>query len=171
MEKIDVESYTKPFALNQMQLSLRFIYDWEDDNAFKQKCLAFMKKIAEYALVTMEQSAKTNSLPINAEQLNYQAKPWNALPAWLDGIYSGYAYYTPLGTKHWSNLGARAAWAIREVADSAMIYLNIPDAVYSEKVMQAISLMAGAIDLQKHTTDAPAYLLEAYYSLKRTKEK
>ena len=170
MEGIQVETYSKLFAINQMQLSLKFVYDWDDDAMFQQRCFAIMKKIADYALLSMVECAEKNALPENAEQLNYQAKPWDTLLAWPDGFVSGYAYYAPLNTKHWSDLGPKAAWAVREVSDSAMIYLNLPNVAYHEKVMEALSTMAGAIDLKKHTTDAPAYLLEAYYALMRIQE-
>lgn len=166
-EQIDFSRYDRAFAINQMQISLRFTYDYDDDVAFKERCLALMQKCANYGLKTAVSLADKYSA--NPILLNEKAKPWNEMAAWYFGNVSGYAYYVPLHFKSNAPGSLRSAWYIRDVGDAASLYTSLPDAEYNPKLALAVEKMLRAVDLSEHNSDAPLYMLTPYYTLENIK--
>lgn len=166
-EKIELERYGRIFAIHQMQLSLRFVYDYDTDEDFKRPCLALMKKAAAFGRSKALQFAETNTTPENRKLMEHQAAPWDQTPAWLNGVLDGYAYYSPMHFKSLAAWASPAAWLIRDLSDAVSLYAACPEASYDEALMQALKRMSEAIDYQKHCSDAPAFLLLPYYLLKQ----
>lgn len=163
-EEIDFASCSRVFALNQMQISLRFVYDHDDDAAFRERCLALMRRCAEYGLEKAIAQAEENAM--HPERLNDKARPWNQTLAAYRGCVDGYVYYVPAGFKITRVPEAlQSSWLVRDVGDAAALYTALPGAVYSGELMRAIEKTVAAIDFSKHTSDAPIYLLGPYHTL------
>lgn len=169
-EEVDVTQVCAPFALSQMQLSLRFVYDNDEDEEVRKRCRSLMQRLADYAkpqiLTYMENGLK----PENTVELNYQEKEWRQTPAVFEGYISDQVYYLPLNSKCYRENAPKAGWLIRNIADLVMIYATCPGAEYAQPMIQVLEQVAERIDMQRHTTFAPGNLLEAYYAMQALKK-
>ncbi len=166
-EQLDFSLYGHPFALNQMQMSLRFVYEYDEDEAFKARCEKLMLKIAQYGLSKVSGYAQT--VRDSGELLYEESMSWDKLPATYNGYLSGYDYYVPLGFKSVDPRSLHSAWLLRDVGDAASLYTGLPHPTYNDELMIALQKTLAAINLEKHTSDAPVYLLLPYYTLERLK--
>lgn len=168
-ENIILDSYERLFPINQMQISLKFVYEHDSDKAFRHSCYRLMKKCADYGyLKTIELSHRNTT---NKELLCEKAKPWNKLSAAYQEFFEGYAYYIPMGFKCLAPGSLRSAWLIREIGDAAAVYTALPDAEYPEEFVGAIKKTVCTLNLEEHTSDAPIYLLNPYYITQIEKNK
>ncbi len=169
-EKTDLSEPGRFFAYNQMQLSLEFVRDYDDDPAFKARCDKLMRTLAVFGLEGGIRLADENTTEENKAVYNtFKAIPWNKMAAWpwFGGMLDGRVYYCPINTKSVVPTAPQAAWMVRDIADALLIYVRSPEASDNKAAMDAIEKIISAVDLTSHTTDAPIYLLEAYYSLKK----
>lgn len=164
-EKIVYRDNMRPFAFGQMQLSLRFCYDYDNDAIFRERCLKLMKQNAEYALNKAIDCAKRNLTTENFDIIHSKATPWNETPAWFNGYLSEYAYFVPMHYKSLFTQGLKGAWHIRDIGDAASIYMNLPGAEYKAELKEALISAMEYVDTEKYNSDAVCYLLTPYYKL------
>ncbi|MBR6719633.1 MAG: hypothetical protein IKL74_01840 [Clostridia bacterium] len=164
-EKIVYRDNMRPFAIGQMQLSLRFCYDYDFDIAFRERCYRLMAQNADYGFNKALECAKENLTEENREIIHTKATAWNETPAWFNGYLSDYAYYVPMHFKSLFAAGLKGAWHIRDIGDAASIYMNLPGAEYKKELFDALSTAIGYVDTEKYTSDAVCYLLTPYYKL------
>ena len=164
-EKIVYRGNMRPFAFGQMQLSLRFCYDYDEDSAFRERCYKLMKQNADYGLNKAIECARVNLTDENRETIHTKATAWNETPAWFNGYLSEYAYYVPMHFKSLFAAGLKGAWHIRDIGDAASIYMNLPGAEYKEELYNALLATIEYVDTEKYTSDALCYLLTPYYKL------
>ncbi len=164
-EAIVYRDNMRPFAFGQMQLSLRFCYDYDGDKAFRERCLKLMNQNAEYGINKALLSAKENLTEENFETIHSKATAWNETPAWFNGYLSNYAYFVPMHYKSLFAQGLKGAWYIRDIGDAASVYLNSPDAVYSRELKEALIRAMEYVDTEKYNSDAVCYLLTPFYKL------
>ena len=164
-EKVVLPNYKRLFALHQMQLSLRFIYDFDDDLSIKERCLNLMKKIAEYnrlSVLELFQKHKQKNILKNF----FETKRWNLLEAQFWGYLDGYGYYVPKCIKsdftctipdiHIYNFG-----------DGIAVMALVPDAPFDEEMFNVLNEIGNSIDYDNYKTDAVDHLLLPYYALKK----
>lgn len=163
-EMIRFESCCRMFALNQMQLSLKFLYDHDDDPQFKQRCLALIDKLAEYAREIAVKKCENDLIDANREIVNYKARSWDRTPAAFNGYFEGYPYYVPMQFKSLAEGAPIGSWLIKDIGDAIIIALSSPNAKYDNELAAVLEKTISYIDLSEHTSDAPAILLEAYYA-------
>ena len=164
-EEIVYRDNMRPFAFGQMQLSLRFCYDYDEDVAFKERCLKLLRQNGEYGLREAVKRAKENLTEENFDIIHSKATPWNETPAWYNGYLSDYAYFVPMHYKSLFPQGLKGAWHIRDIGDAASIYLNCPGAEYKEELKESLLSAMEYVDTEKYNSDAVCYLLAPYYKL------
>ncbi len=164
-EEILYKDNMRPFAFGQMQLSLKYCYDHDEDLSFRERCLKLIKQNAEYGLNKAINSAKENLTEENFSIIHSKATPWNETPAWFNGYLSDYAYFVPMHYKSLFPQGLKGAWHIRDIGDAASIYLNSPDAEYNKELKEAVIHAMEYVDTEKYNSDAVCYLLIPYYKL------
>ena len=80
----------------QMQLSLRAVYDYDTDNAFRSELLNLMKYLAQYGENKSIQNSKEFSDPKRSDEVNYRFCPWNKRNLTYRDEFGGYKYYSCL---------------------------------------------------------------------------
>ena len=168
-EAIVYRDNMRPFAFGQMQLSLKFCYDHDEDSAFKERCLKLLKQNGEYGLREAVKRAKENLIKENFDIIHTKATPWNETPAWYNGYLSDYPYFVPMHFKSLFPQGLKGAWHIRDIGDAASVYLNSPECEYIEELLNALESAMEYVDTEKYTADAVCYLLTPYYKLLKMK--
>ena len=164
-EKVVLPNYKRLFALHQMQLSLRFIYDFDDDLSIKGRCLNLMKKIAEYnrnSVLELYQKHKQE----NILQDFFKTKKWNFLEAQFWGYLDGYGYYVPKSIK--SDFTCTVPDIhIYNFGDGIAVTTLVPDAPFDEEIFKVLEEIGNSIDYSVYKTDAVDHLLLPYYELKK----
>lgn len=144
----------------QMQLSLRAVYDYDTDNAFRSELLNLMKSLAQYGEKKSIQNSKEFSVPERGDEVNCRFIPWNKRHLIYCDVFGGYKYYSSGQTESPLNT---AFYPVREVGEGAILAAICPERSISHELSDAVSNMAQAIDFKKHSNVyAPLYLPCAY---------
>ena len=144
----------------QMQLSLRAVYDYDTDKAFRSELLNLMKSLAQYGEKKSIQNSKEFSDPKRSDEVNYRFCPWNKRHLIYCDEFGGYKYYSSGQTESPLNT---AFYPVREVGEGAILAAICPERRVSYELSDAVFNMAQAIDLKKHSSVyAPLYLPCAY---------
>lgn len=144
----------------QMQLSLRAVYDYDTDNAFRSELLNLMKYLAQYGENKSIQNSKEFSVPERGDEVNCRFVPWNKRHLIYCDVFGGYKYYSSGQTESPLNT---AFYPVREVGEGAILAAICPERSISHELSDAVLNMAQAIDLKKHSSVyAPLYLPCAY---------
>ena len=167
--EIVLEKHSRFFTLNQMQLSLRFVYDYDDDAVFKEKCYHLMKKLADYCLTKTLELTKTFSLPAKKEDTAYVKAPWSKIYARYQGTLDGYAYYVPMD---WRRLPTDdVCMKVKVVGDGSSAYTLFPGATYNAELRKALEKIISSDDKETFTVSVKMYSLPACYKLEMLKNK
>lgn len=165
-EKICFSRLPKLFAIHQMQLSIRYVYDLDTDENFRQRCLALMEKTAEHCKsVVLDIKKKHEENDLLKGKL-FETKPWNLLPANFWGFLDGYGYYVPQFTK--GNFDS-VDWHINNVGDGVATYLLCPTSKFDDSLLKAVELIGNSMDYENYYADSTSHLLYPYYKLMQMK--
>jgi hypothetical protein len=163
-EEVNLPKYLKLFALHQMQLSLRLVYDLDPDEEFKGRYLSLMEKVSDYAckraLSLVEAHKKEDILKGKV----FETKPWTEIPADFSGYIDGYAYFVPRAIKSWASKDAD--WSIYSIGDGISTYTLLPNAKLNNKLLDALEFFGASIDYETYRADSVCHLLTPYYTLK-----
>jgi hypothetical protein len=139
-------SIMRCYASLQMQCSLRFIYDYDRDEAVREKVLRLMEENALYG----EKTAIANSMEFtkeeHKEELCYCYFPWDKAKTVNSGTFFGYTYINPGQNEH--NPENPAFYPVREIAEGAIMASMCPTYHVSESLMNAVDNMAKCIDTE-----------------------
>lgn len=142
----------------QMQCSLRAVYDYVTDQAFRADLLALMKRLADYGEKKAIENSAEFCKPFYQPDLSCRFRPWNRINLHDYGVFEGYRY---LNSRE--PVENRTFYPVREVGEGAMLAAMCPERPVSQALVRAVLNMAGAIDFQKHSSVyAPLYLACAY---------
>ena len=144
------------FCSLQMQCSLRSIYDFDTDSAFRSGLLSLMNRIADYGEYRSVENSKIYTQPCRNAEVNSVFKPWNAGSPYDEGLFGGYRYYIyPVGND--------AVYPVREVGEGAIITAICPNRAISDELIDSIKNMASVINFKKYScVYALLYLPYAY---------
>lgn len=166
-EKIDLENYEGHiFGVTQMMCSLRTVYDIDNDEDFKKRCLVLMQRLAFWGKEKALLMAKENSSPEKLEELKYIPIPWYESFAALEGVYGGCAYYAPVQLFTWRPGFGMAKWNLQDVADGTQIYSLCPEVSYDSELFKRINELIDLVDYENHYANGILHLITAYWSLK-----
>ena len=166
-EKIDLESHAKLFTLNQMQQSWRFVYDYDGDADFKEKCYGLMARIADYCMKKSLELANALDTPFRKEQTTYTEKPWYKVRARYQGMIDGYAYYVPLDWRRQSIGDIRSR--IKIIGDGAAAYTTFPDAKFNDELDKVLKRIICSEDEHISVLNEKKYAVSACHMLDRLK--
>jgi hypothetical protein len=167
-EKVQLENYKRLFALHQMQISLRFVYDYDTDEDFRARCLLLMKRTAKYCRKKVLEAVNAHKENDLLKDKLFVTTPWNKLNAEFWGFNEGYAYYVPKSYK--SDFTCTVAdLQICNVGDGASTHVLVPDAAFDAALYDALNVIGNSIDYNTYLTDTVSHLLYPYYALERIK--
>lgn len=162
-------SIMRCYASLQMQCSLRFIYDYDRDEAVREKVLRLMEENALYG----EKTAIANSMEFtkeeHKEELCYCYFPWDKAKTVNSGTFFGYTYINPGQNEH--NPENPAFYPVREIAEGAIMASMCPTYRVSESLMNAVDNMAKCIDTENHYSVYAPLLLSCAHILCCEKKK
>ena len=165
-EAIDLgpDRYRMAFCLMQMQLSLRFVYDHEQEATYRQRYLSLMQRVAEKS----EQYA-----PESAEALrNYPN--YRTVISWRDcpkdkmhrmGTSHGYCYDYPDLYLYYVNDMHRP---LRNGAEGLIIQCLTPGYKIKKQQSEAFEAIAQIVDFMNCFNFCPVCYVGAYWAMKRT---
>lgn len=156
------EKRSRLYCALQMMCSLRFVYDYDEDDSFKNKLLPLMKRLAQYG----EEKAINNSIEFSRhehrQELDYAFKKWRSVNMHDRGVFGGYRYLNPAQSELGENV---AFYPVREVGEGAILASMCPERPVSDLLFEAVIRMAGAIDINKQSSVYALLYLPGAYAL------
>ena len=155
---IDYEKEPTAYPILQMQYSLKFIYDFDDDKSTKEKC----KKLMEIAQKAFQQKAFEyyNELLKCTDTLSYKYTPFYEQPAVYIGNIGGYEYNNHNQDIYPEN---KAYYLLRNIGDS--VALSASTGIFDKELVEVVEKSASLIDYSNHYSNAPIYLLNGYWNM------
>jgi len=156
---IDYENEQTAYPVLQMQYSLKYIYDFDNDSNVKSKCKELMKSASDTFSKKVKEYYK--SLLDCTDTLSYKYTHFYEQKAVYIGNIGGIEYYNHNQDIYPEN---KAYYILRNIGDSvATVALN---GEFDEDLIKIIKKSARLIDYDNHYSNAPIYLLNGYYSMK-----
>ena len=155
---IDYENEQTAYPILQMQYSLKYIYDFDDDATVKSKCQELMKSASEVFAKKANEYYK--ALLDCTETLSYKYTPFYIQKAVYIGNIGGIEYNNHNQDIYPEN---KAYYILRNIGDSIAIVAL--DGGFDEDLVEIIKKSADLIDYDNHYSNAPIYLLNGYYSM------
>ena len=154
------------YATLQMQCSLRFIYDYDDDLDAKEKVKNIMIKNAMYGVKKATENSLKYCKEEHKDDIYFRFKKWNNVENYVElkGIYEGKGYINPAQSESKLN---KAFYPVREIAEGALVSVLCPDFEIPCYLIKAVENMADIIDFKKiSSVYAPLLLSCAYFCIK-----
>ncbi len=155
----DYENAHAAYPVLQMQYSLKYIYDFDDDTTVKSKCKELMKSASDVFSKKAKEYYK--SLLECTDTLGYKYTPFWNQPAVYTGNIGGIEYNNHNQDIYPEN---KAYYILRNIGDSVAIVALYNG--FDEDLVEIIKKSADLIDYDNHYSNAPIYLLNGYYSMK-----
>ena len=156
---IDYENEQTAYPILQMQYSLKYIYDFDNDATVKSKCKELMESASKVFFKKANEYYK--ALLDCTDTLNYKYTPFYEQEAVYIGNIGGIEYNNHNQDIYPEN---KAYYLFRNIGDSvAIVALNDE---FDEELVEIIKKSARLIDYDNHYSNAPIYLLNGYYSMK-----
>lgn len=156
------EKASRLYCSLQMMCSLKFVYDYDEDEKVKEKLLPLMKRLALYG----EDKAVNNSIEFSKKEhrseLDYAFKSWRQVNMRDGGYFNGYRYLNPAQSELRENV---AFYPVREVGEGAILASMCPEKRVSSHLINAVLTMANAIDVKKQSSVYPLLYLPCAYAL------
>ena len=153
------------FSTDQMQISLRLLYDLEEEEEYKNRYLELMRFVAEYADgVAEEINEKTLDEKFADLQVEWRKQKF-IYNIWIKGNLPayGYAYNMPqLDGKATEDL-----WALHDAASAIHIKALCPDCKIEGKEIKAFYDISERVDYEKHATESPVYMINALWAMEK----
>ena len=151
------------YASLQMQCSLRFIYDYDDDKAVKEKVVHLMEVNALYGEKTSIANSKEYTKPEHKKELCYTYFPWDKAKTINMGTFYGYTYINPGQNEH--NPENPAFYPVREIAEGAIMAAMCPTFSVTDSLINGVDNMAKCIDTENHFSVYAPLLLSCAHIL------
>ena len=149
--------HNPPYAILQMQYSVRLLYDLEPEKAVRERYLALMKKIAAQL---PDPIGFSKILCDNPAHLTFAFHQWNKVKAFYIGSLGGLNWYNPAQSQLDEN---RGFYDIRCVGETVTTRALIPGYRVTEEEKAALVSLADVINYETHQSYAPMALVNAYW--------
>ncbi len=151
---IDYENQHAAYPILQMQYSLKFISD--NDCEVKEKCQSLMQKASE--CFAKKANEYFSDLQKHKDTLCYKYNYWQDEPSVYIGKIGGIDYYNHNQDIYKQN---KAYYLLRNIADSVAVVALFKNA--NADLLEILQKSCDLIDFSNHYTNAPVYILNAYY--------
>jgi hypothetical protein len=158
---IAYDSLSTAYPILQMQYSLKFLYDLEEDIDFRNKCRKLMDMAAEAFQKKLEEAYCLLTEPACRETVSYRYNPWEKEKGVYLGCFGGIAYYNHNQDIYKEN---RAYYLIRNIGDAAAIMALAGK--HNEKAVGIVERTANLINWNNHYNNAPINLLNAFWLMR-----
>ncbi len=148
----------------QLQVSVRLVYDLDDDPSVRQTCLAFMRKMADPYEAMSVRKAEELMTPEGAQWLKIPYVFWKEAKARYAGCWGGRGYYVPEPSDFREH---RSYYPLRAVGEGISVAATCPGHIVAEQTFGQLCRMIGFVDYGQHRTCAPIALTEAYWLARR----
>ncbi len=156
------EKTSRLYCSLQMMCSLKFVYNYDEDENIKKSMLPLMKRLALYG----EDKAVNNSIEFSKQkhrcELDYAFKMWKQVNMKDDGYFNGCRYLNPGQSELSENV---AFYPVREVGEGAILAAMCPERRVSSELPKAVLRMANVIDTKKQSSVYPLLYLPCAYAL------
>ncbi len=144
----------------QLQYSVRLVYDLDDDPGVRETCRRFMEKMASpYEGVALDQ-IKALMTPQGEEWLQIQFGPWETSHIRYAGYHGGKPYFIPEP----GDFGRyKSYYPLRAAGEGIIVAALCPGYRIGEDTLEKLCQMAAFVDYDKHSTNAPIALIDAYW--------
>ena len=163
IELVDMSFFKHAFALHQMQLSLRFLYDHDTDEDYRARYKALMHRVAEgsekYIYPSLD-AIKSTSLP-------KVAVSWRSCPEEFVAVKKTSHGYDVLMPDVHSATNGKIYWPLRDATDGVITQCLCPDFSVKPEQIRAFSETLASVDVSKGYSHAAAAFCGAYWALKK----
>ncbi len=157
-EGIEFKDFGHAYPILQMQYSLKYIFDHDNDEKVKQRAKKIINDAAEhFCKYAKEMYAH---LLNSKETINYRYLRWDKAPYVCMGVFGDIPY-----NNHNQDINPenKAYYIFRNIGDAVTICSL--SGVYNEELIEIIKSSADLIKPNDHYSNAPLYLLGGYYSM------
>lgn len=140
--------------LVQMQVSARFLYNFDPDTEYREKYLELLKYCAQHA-------AEFKIENIGDLDINFLGKAWHEWDLkfqWGNVIINGYVYANP------QDKLLKAIWPLMDLGDAISTQVLCPDWEVPETQLIQLKQVVDMIDLEIHASRAPLRLCAGYWA-------
>ena len=151
------------FALVQMQLSHRLLWEVEPDAARKSRIAATFARVPTLA-ANLHESVSRNFRDLGGD-FSARIGDWRKYPMETpvdgpaDGVIGGIRYLTP----QWPERFAKVVWCLREAGEVVSAMKLCPDGTVPAAYRETLERCFASIDCGNHFTSGPVHLLMAYW--------
>ena len=145
--------------LVQMQVSIRFLYNYDPDEKYREKYCELLKYTAKFA-------SEFRIKDICSLNVNFLGKPWHECDLkfqWGNIVINGYAYTNPQDPL------LNAIWPLMEIGDAISTQVLCPNCKIHDEQIKQLNGAVDVIDIDKHASRAPLRLCAGYWALKTLK--
>ena len=158
---VDYENQHAAYPILQMQYSLKFISD--NDCEAKERCASLMQNASKSFATKAKEYFR--ELQKHKDTLCYKYNYWQDEPSVYIGKIGGIDYYNHNQDIYEQN---KAYYILRNIADSVAIVALYENA--DADLLEILQKSCDLIDFSNHYTNAPVYLLNAYFLSKQSKK-
>ena len=162
IELVDMHFFKHPFALHQMQLSLRFLYDNDGDESYRARYKALMHRVAEGTekyLYPALQILKSTPLPTTGV-------PWRECPDEFVRVKKpSHGYEVRLPDWREATEGS-LYWPLKDATDGIITQCLCPNFNIKPQQLAAFTEALAAVDTSKGFCHAAGSFCGAYWALK-----
>ena len=145
--------------LVQMQVSARFLYDYDPEPEYRAKYLEILKFASKHAV----QFKIENLADMDVNFLGKAWHEWELRFEWGIVMLNGYAYLNPKDEL------LNAVWPLLELGDAISIQALCPDLCVAEEQIEQLGEALEKIDVKIHASRAPIRICAGYWAY-RAKE-
>ena len=167
-ELIDLEKghvFQRSFALMQMQLSVRLIYDYEEDEAYKARYKALLDKVAEgceHFILTSVEWLKGFEMP-------QTVIAWQDCPKEFIGTENNPYGYEVIMPNVYAASNGEAMWHLRNAADAIIVQGLCPWRKMKKEQIDAFMHILQTVDFGDAFNHTPVSYCSAWWLLKEIK--
>ncbi len=158
---LPMKDYWALYTLQQMQMSIRVLYDHDPDEGWKEKYLSRLCIVADKIL---SMNDYLNAVNNNYPDLDIDVKCFRDVELVKRDrvIAGGYTFISPV------HPGGNFRFFIQDVCYVLTVTSLAPGKSVPNEQLDLFRRVFDRIDLDKHTTDAPVQFLEAYWRIKES---
>lgn len=157
--------FKRSFALMQMQLSVRLIYDYEEDEAYKARYKALLDKVAEGC----EHFILTSVEWLNGFEMPQTVIAWQDCPKEFIGTENNPYGYEVLNPNIYTASHGEAMWHLRNAADAIITQGLCPWRKMKKEQIDAFMHILQTVDFGDAFNHTPVSYCSAWWLLKEIK--
>lgn len=143
------------FAYMQMQLSIRLLYELDEE--YKDQYIKLMHFVIDTCVPKM--MAKVQSVKAENNHFNKPYLPWRTLPPKKIFEIDGLQYLIPDRNEY-------DMFLMWDIADSILCMALCPEYEISAEYKNAFFEVAEMVDIEHHYTESPIHFIAAYWNMK-----